>query len=103
MESFCPGVPTLQALLSGATVLQRTLGRLGHDYDGFRLLIPPKLGQTIEHEMQRADPAEWLPYTDGIVIHAEGTLKQLVLCESMWIGWKTGRRRKRKPRYAISA
>lgn len=102
MESHCPNAPIFNAVLSGLAGLQRSLGRLGYHHDGFRLLIPPKLGTELENELLRADPAEWMPFTDGIQIHAEGSLKQLVVCDSIWLGWKTGRPRKRKVRQHVT-
>lgn len=76
-------------LVYGVEALQRSLARNGYAYDGFRLLIPNKLGEEIERELL-ATPAEiWEPYTYGIHVYADGYLKQMVLCDSMWVGWKT--------------
>lgn len=96
MENYCPNAPQFNALLSGAAVLQRTMARYGYNHQGFRLLVPLALGQAIEHELLTTDPESWLPFTDGIQVHAEGSLKQLIVAESIWIGWKTGKYRKRK-------
>ncbi len=96
METFCPSAPKLNGILSGCTVLQRTMTRLGYHHEGFRLLIPSQLGAEIENELLRTDPQEWAPFTDGVQVHAEGTLKQLLIVNSIWIGWKCPPRRKRK-------
>jgi len=96
MNLYCPNAPQFNALLSGLTVLQRTMMRAGHDGHGFRLLVPPALGAAIEHELLTTDPEEWSPFCDGIQIHAEGSLKQIVITDSIYVGWKTGRRKKRK-------
>lgn len=76
-------------LVYGVEALQRSLARNGYTYDGFRLLIPRALGEEIERELLSTPVEIWAPYTHGIGIYADGYLKQMVMCDSIWVGWKT--------------
>jgi hypothetical protein len=76
-------------LVYGVEALQRALARNGYNYDGFRLLIPSALGAEVENEMLGMPVEMWAPYTEGIRIYADGYLKQMILCDSIWVGWKT--------------
>lgn len=82
--------PAFSALAEGIIALQSGLERLGCGDDGIRILIPAKLGNRIEAELCRADPAYWRQLTPGIGIYADGHLKQFILCESITVGWKLG-------------
>jgi hypothetical protein len=83
-------MPCFRALTKGLAALQSSFERIGHGSDDFRLLIPRALGERIEAELMAADPAAWLPFTDGISIYADGHLKQFIICESIIVGWKMG-------------
>lgn len=82
--------PAFSALAEGAIALQSRLQSMGFGDDGIRLLIPRKLGETIEAELCRADPAYWRDLTPGIGVYADGHLKQFILCDSVVVGWKLG-------------
>lgn len=82
--------PAFSALAEGIIALQSGLERMGFGDDGFRILIPARLGNRIEAELCRADPAYWRELTPGIGIYADGHLKQFVLCECITVGWKLG-------------
>lgn len=88
--------PAFQALTRGINLLQNELLAAGQPAENLYLRIPAKLGERIEAELTRADPQSWLPLTPGISIYADGHLKQFVLCESIWVGWKLGTHKERK-------
>jgi hypothetical protein len=83
-----------KALLGGVEALHRGFDRIGHQHHGFRLMIPSALGERIELELLSMPRDGWMSVCDGITLYADGALKQIVLYESMWVGWKTGPIRK---------
>lgn len=94
--------PIFHSLLSGFTVLARACTRLGYHSQGFRVLIPTPLGEDLEQELLRCNPDAWQDLCGGIEVFADGQLKQLVIAETIWVGWKTGPIRNRKRAQAWS-
>lgn len=94
-----------RALLAGVTDLKRQLDRVGINGQDVRLMVPTSFGKRIEHELMSMDPADWQPFCGGIYRFACGHLMQLILYESIWVGWKTGHKKKSelKPWEAIQA
>jgi hypothetical protein len=88
--------PIFHALLSGLSVLSRVVDRRGYHDRGFHVLIPSEFGAELEQEMQRCNPEAWEPFCNGIGVYADGHLKQLILTDTIRVGWKTGPIRNRR-------
>ena len=85
-----------RAVLAGVTDFKRHMERTGLLNDEFRVLIPQHVGEQIETELHRINPNDWMPFCEGIHVFADGHMKQLILYDSIWVGWKTGKKVKAK-------
>ncbi len=88
--------PCFVALAKSVANLQACMDATGFADGEIRLLIPRRLGERIEAELCGLDPAIWQPFTPGIGIYADGHLKQMLMGDTVLVGWKLGRLKERK-------
>ena len=82
-----------RAILAGVTDLKRHLDRAGYHADDIFLRIPTKLGEQAEQELLSMNPDHWQPFCGGILVQADGHLKQLDFYGNIQVGWRSSQRK----------